>query len=134
MKTLTAIIESAENNYAAYIEGLDGIVATGETVTDIKESLLQAVNEYVLLCEETGCEVPLDLRGNYRIEFKMDVKSLLNLFSKVFTKSGLERLTGINQKQLWHYASGMSVPRRAQVTKIENAIHRLADELHAIRL
>ena len=134
MKTLTAIIESAENNYAAYIEGLDGIVATGETVTDIKESLLQAVNEYVLLCEETGCEVPLDLRGNYRLEFKMDVKSLLNVFSKVFTKSGLERLTGINQKQLWHYASGMSVPRRAQVTKIENAIHRLADELHAIRL
>ena len=134
MKTLTAIIESAENNYAAYIEGLDGIVATGETVTDIKESLLQAVNEYVLLCEETGCEVPLDLRGNYRIEFKMDVKSLLNVFSKVFTKSGLERLTGINQKQLWHYASGMSVPRRAQVTKIENAIHRLADELHAIQL
>lgn len=25
-----------------------------------------------------------------------------------FTKSGLERLTGINQKQLWHYANGKS--------------------------
>ena len=134
MKTLTAIIESAEHNYAAYIEGIDGIVATGETVAEIKESLLQAVDEYVLLCNETGCEIPPELRGQYRLEFKMDVKSLLNVFSKVFTKSGLERLTGINQKQLWHYASGMSVPRRAQVTKIENAIHRLGEELSAIRL
>ena len=62
----------------------------------------------------------------------MDVKSLLNLYRKIFTKAGLERLTGINQKQLWHYAHGTSVPRTAQVRKIEDALHRLGSELLAV--
>lgn len=64
----------------------------------------------------------------------MDVKSLLTIYEGIFTKAGLERLTGINQKQLWHYASGTSSPRREQAIKIENAIHRLGNELIAIHL
>ncbi|MBR1539469.1 MAG: hypothetical protein IJ636_08195 [Bacteroidales bacterium] len=64
----------------------------------------------------------------------MDVKSLLTLYEKIFTKSGLERLTGINQKQLWHYAKGYSTPRKAQVMKIESALHRLGNELLSVHL
>lgn len=63
-----------------------------------------------------------------------DVKSLLAFYTGIFTKSGLERLTGINQKQLWHYANGISTPRRKQVQKIESALHRLGSELMAIHL
>ena len=32
------------------------------------------------------------------------------IYCGIFTKSGLERLTGINQKQLWHYANGKTSP------------------------
>ena len=64
----------------------------------------------------------------------MDVKSLLTIYSGIFTKSGLEGLTGINQKQLWHYANGVSTPRRAQAQKIESALHRLGNELISVRL
>jgi hypothetical protein len=64
----------------------------------------------------------------------MDVKSFLGLYAGIFTKSGLERLTGINQKQLWHYAQGMSTPRRAQVRRIEQALHRLGQELLSLEL
>ena len=64
----------------------------------------------------------------------MDVRSFLSVYSGIFTKSGLERLTGINQKQLWHYANGKSVPRRAQVLRIEEALHRLGEELLSIHL
>ena len=54
------------------------------------------------------------------------------IYEGIFTKSGLEKLTGINQKQLWHYANGISRPRQAQKQKIENALHRLGSELMSL--
>lgn len=134
MQTIKAIIESLEGNYSAYIEGLDGVVATGSTIAEIKANLLDAIDVFIESCKEVGCEIPKILQGDYQIEFAMDVQSLLNLYQTIFTKAGLERLTGINQKQLWHYANGHSVPRRAQVLKIENALHRLGAELLSVRL
>lgn len=134
MKTLRVIIESTGNNYSAYIEGLDGIVATGSTLSEIKANMRAAIAEYAEICRSVGCDVPKELQGEYELTFQMDVKSLLAFYTGIFTKSGLERLTGINQKQLWHYANGISTPRRKQVQKIESALHRLGSELMAIHL
>lgn len=134
MNVLHATIESLESGYSAYIEGLDGIVATGATIEEIKARLINALEEYGAYCKEVGCDLPEELKGDYRIEFSMDVKSLLTIYKGIFSKSGLERLTGINQKQLWHYANGTSQPRRTQVLKLENALHRLGAELLSIHL
>lgn len=134
MVTLKAIIETAENNYSAFIEGVDGIVATGSTIEEIKTNLIDALDVFVETSREMGLEVPEKLKGDYEIRFSMDVKSLLTYYEGIFTKSGLERLTGINQKQLWHYAKGKSIPRRAQVEKIEKALHRLGAELLSVSL
>ncbi len=134
MKTLKAVIETLESNYSAYIVGLDGIVATGSTIDEIQRHLIEALNDYVETCRQFECPIPEQLEGDYNIEFSMDVKSLLTIYSGIFTKSGLERLTGINQKQLWHYANGISRPRRAQAARIESALHRLGSELLSVRL
>jgi predicted RNase H-like HicB family nuclease len=134
MVTLKAIIETAENNYSAFIEGVDGIVATGSTIEEIKTNLIDALDVFVYTSREMGLEVPEKMKGDYEIRFSMDVKSLLTYYAGIFTKAGLERLTGINQKQLWHYAKGKSVPRRAQVERIENALHRLGAELLSVSL
>ena len=134
MFTLKATIESTENNYSAFIENLGGVVATGATIAEIKAKLIDAVDDYIETCKELGCELPEGLNGDFSIEFQMDVKSLLTLYNGIFTKAGLERITGINQKQLWHYANGSSIPRRAQVLKIENALHSLGEELLSVSL
>lgn len=127
---LQAVIEKAEGNYSAYIEGLDGVVATGVSMEQIKKNLVDALGVYVEACIEMGCPVPLDLvKGNYEIAFRTDTESFLNLYTGIFSKSGLEKLTGINQKQLWHYANGKSNPRQEQIQKIESALHRLGEEL-----
>ena len=131
---LTGIIERTDNNYCAYLKDVDGVAATGSTITEIKERLTEAVKDLIKTCEERDCEVPEVLKGGYMIEFRMDVKSLLSVYYGIFTKSALERLTGINQKQLWHYANGLSKPRKAQKEKIESALHRLGNELLAIHL
>jgi len=134
MNKLTAIIECSENNYSAYVREVDGVVATGRSVDEIKCGLNESLEALKEACSEVGVPLPQEMEGDYELEFRMDVKSLLDLYTGIFTKSGLERLTGINQKQLWHYANGCSIPRRAQAEKIEKAIHRLGEELLAIHL
>ncbi len=133
MADLTVIIEQTENNYAAYIEGIDGIVATGHSVDEIKSNMVEAIEFYIETCEEMGLEIPEQLQ-EYNLVFKMDTKCVLAFYYGIFTKAGLSRLTGINQKQLWHYASGTSSPRPAQKVKIENALHKLGEELLSVRL
>ena len=134
MKTIKVIIERAEHNYSAYLDGVDGIVATGSSVEEIKMNMYEAINALIDECKEFGCEVPEELTGDYELVFKMDVKSLLDFYSGVFSKAGLERITGINQKQLWHYASGGRKPRPEQAIKLESALHKLGEELLSISL
>ena len=133
-KHLNAIIEATENNFCAYVEEISGVGVVGDTIAEVKTSLQEALDFLVESGEEDGDEVPEELLGPYVLDFRMDVKSFLQVYSGIFTKAGLERLTGINQKQLWHYANGKTVPRRAQVQKIENALHQLGNELLSIHL
>ncbi|MCQ2188060.1 MAG: type II toxin-antitoxin system HicB family antitoxin [Bacteroidales bacterium] len=134
MKKVTVVIERAENNFSAYVQDVDGITATGESIDEIKSSIINAIEEYKSACKNLGLEVPVELRGDYEIAFELDIQSFLMIYQGIFTKSGLEKLTGINQKQLWHYANGVTKPRQAQRQKIESALHRLGNELLSLSL
>ena len=80
MHILNAIIESLDSNYSAYIEGLDGVAATGSTIDEIKARLCETVDDYIDTCRQLGCELPEMLKEDYQIEFTMDVKSLLTMY------------------------------------------------------
>lgn len=134
MRKITVVIERAENNFSAYVREVDGISATGQSMDEIKTSVIEAIDEYITACNELGLEVPQELQDEYEITFDIDIQSLLMIYEGIFTKSGLEKLTGINQKQLWHYANGISKPRQAQRQKIESALHRLGSELISLSL
>lgn len=134
MKNITVIIERAEGNFSAYVKEVDGITASGHSIDEIKKSVVEALDEYVAFCKDTGLEIPDELQGHYEICFELDIQSLLQIYEGIFTKSGLEKITGINQKQLWHYAKGVSKPRPAQRQKIESALHRLGNELISLSL
>ena len=134
MTTLHAVIEWADTNYSAYVEELTGVGGIGDTLDEVKKSLEDGLVVLKEACIEYGDPVPEELQGEYKIVFRMDTKSFLQMYCKVFTKSALERMTGINQKQLWHYANGLSKPRPAQVKKIERALHQLGEELLSLEL
>jgi len=53
----------------------------------------------------------------YEIVYLYDTQSLLKYYGKIFTMPALERLTGINQKQLHHYIMGKSTPREQTKNK-----------------
>lgn len=134
MNKLNVVIERAENNFSAYVKEIDGITATGSSIDEIKSSILEALEEYISACSDIKIDVPDVLASGFEITYELDVQSLLMIYEGIFSKSGLEKLTGINQKQLWHYAKGISKPRPAQRRKIESALHRLGSELISLSL
>ena len=132
MKTLKAIIETGEDNtFNIYVEQDTpfGFFGEGETVEQAKSDFMNSYNEMKeLYKEETGNEVSFDFN------YKYDIESFFDYYSKIFNMPALERLTGINQKQLHHYASGLKKPRQAQKNKIESALHSLGKELLSVDL
>lgn len=117
------------NNYCAHAPILLGCVSTGATLSDIKKNIKEAIEFHVESSLEDGDPIPEVFKGEYELEFKISVEALLNAYSDVFTKAALSRITGINQRQLWHYASGMRKPRPIQRKRIEVGLHRLGTEL-----
>jgi len=120
------------NNYSAHAPVLLGCVSTGATLSEIKKNIKEAIEFHVESSIEDGDTISEVFRGEYELEFRLSIEALLNAYSDVFTKAALSRITGINQRQLWHYASGIRKPRPMQRKRIEEGLHRLGTELLSI--
>ncbi|MET7259254.1 helix-turn-helix domain-containing protein [Dyadobacter fermentans] len=131
MKRIRILIERGKDGYSAYAENVKKIYGIGDTVQDVKKNVFECI-EIVKSFDDKN--IPAALKGEYEIVWKFDVESLLEYYKGIFSQTGIARLTGINEKQLNHYASGLKKPRPAQAKKIENALHKLGGELMAIEL
>jgi predicted RNase H-like HicB family nuclease len=129
MKKIKIIIEKSADYYDAYAENCEGIYGAGETVAAAKENVMQGLQLYV----KNAKNLPDILKGEYEVEYFYDMQSFLNFYEKVLSKSGLEKITGINQKQLGHYANGNKIPRITTVRKIESSLHSLGKELSQVQ-
>lgn len=77
MRKLTAVIESASSNFAAYLNEVDGIIGIGDTIEETKDSLEKCIRYCIEDCEEDGIDVPEPLVGDFEIEYKYPVKHCL---------------------------------------------------------
>jgi predicted RNase H-like HicB family nuclease len=130
MKTVKIIIERSKDMYSAYAENIEGIYGGGDTVAEAKQSIIDAI----VLCKKYNTSVPAIFKSRYDIVYKFDTQSFLNYYKGIFTNASLERITGINQRQLQHYATGLKKPRPAQTKKIQTSLHKLGSELMAVEL
>lgn len=132
MEKVVVTVEQSENNYSSFIEILPGCVSTGKTFEELKRNMREAVEFHLETSREYGDEISDRFSGDYELVFRFDTQSLLQHYRGIFTNAALQRLTGINQRQLQHYASGASRPRREQEKRIETALHHLGEELLAV--
>lgn len=130
MKKIFVTISKGPEDYGAWAENVEGIYGAGNTPEEAKQSILDAIE----LFKQHNTKLPAVLAGKYEIIYKMDMESVLNYYKGLFTKSGLEKITGINQKQLQHYASGLKKPRTIQKEKLRTALHKLGEELLSVQL
>lgn len=133
MRTVEVIVEHAGNNLSAYIEGAP-VITVGNDVKEIEKNMKEAIELYLESCKEMNIASVEILQGEFTLKFKIDAATFINYYSSIFTKAALSRITGINERQLWHYAAGVHKPRKQQLEKIQKGINALTEELAAINL
>lgn len=128
MKKVTVTVERGEDNtFSAYISSGNceyGCVGEGKTVRETEDDFLDAVEDMRTVYEKNGKPFP-----EYEFVFTYDISSFLNYYAYAFSLAGLERITGVNQRQLSHYLNGVRRPSKATAKKIEKSIKLFADEL-----
>lgn len=123
MEQVIVIIERAgKRNYSAYTDydfGRFGVTGYGSSIDEAKQDFLSAFQE---MKDEFGSD-------DYDFVFYLDASCFLQQFGKIISFAGIQRLTGINQKQLSRYATGISKPSETTVSKLKEGIERLRMEL-----
>jgi predicted RNase H-like HicB family nuclease len=132
MEKAIVTVEMSDNNYAAYLEKLPGCVSTGKTFEELKDNIAEAVKFHIEGMLEDGEKIPF--AAGYELVYKFDTESLLRHYNGIFTNAAMQRLTGINQRQMQRYYSGTSRPRTQQAHRIKLALNNLGRELLAVEL
>lgn len=132
MEKIVMIIEKSSDFFSGYSDNCDGIYAAGESMEAVKADTIRAIE---LLKKNLPEERwPEQIKGDFEIEYRLDVESFLKYYSRFLSLAGLGRITGINQKQLSNYLNGRSVPRRKQIDRIADGLHKFAAELLTVSL
>ncbi|MCF0254933.1 MAG: hypothetical protein HUK10_01410 [Bacteroides heparinolyticus] len=132
MERIIMNICASSDSFAAYSESCEGIYAAGDTVEECKKDVETAIDLIKKNLPEE--QWPEQIKKDYILVWRYDVQSLLYYYGNMLSLSGLERLTGIHQKQLWAYMHGRSKPRVQQKERIEKALHGFAAELSELSL
>ena len=132
MNTIEAIIERAEDGtYSVYCTK-DIFSGMGKTIEEAKVDMQEQMAFYKKTAIEEGFKYPEFLNQEYEIHYTVDSLSLMRYYvlSGFFSLAGMEKMTGINQKQLWSYLHGTK-PRKAQSNRIKAGFEKLRNDLNA---
>ena len=132
MEKLIIVIEKSSDHFGAYSENCEGIYAAGDSLDDVKADTYEAIR--ILKSNLPEEQWPDILKRDFEVEWKIDVPSFLEYYSQYMSLAGMEKMTGVNQKQLSNYLNHRSVPRAKQTSRIRDGIHRFAEELLSITL
>ncbi len=122
-----------DNNFEAYTENDDiACVTVGDTLEEVKQNMIEALEFHRDGLLEDNFELPLELQGEIVPEWKLSTSALLHYTDGIISRKAIAKVAGINIQQLTHYASGLKNPRPAMQRRILDSIHQIGRELIAI--
>ena len=133
MITIKAIIERAsDGTYAVYCK--DEIFSgAGISIEEAKKDMMDQMAFYKETAQKEGFRYPSFLDGEFEVSYTVDSISLLKYYvgSGILSLAGMEKISGINQKQLWAYLHGTK-PRKAQADRLDSGFRSLREDLNSI--
>lgn len=133
MTTIEAIIERAKDGtYTVYCKH-EIFSGAGATIALAKADMQKQMDFYKETAQEQGFKYPEFLDAPFEITYQVDMPSLLRYYvdAGIFSLSGVEKMTGINQKQLWAYLHGTK-PRKTQADRMEKGFRSLMEDLDSV--
>ena len=106
-----------------------GLNGTGRTVEEAKADFLESYEEIKEIMSLEGHEYE-ELVFCYHY----DIPSFLEYYAYALSLASLERISGINQRQLSHYINGTSKPRKTTVERFRKNLKAFAEDLKSVDL
>jgi len=134
MEIIKVLVGWSNKNYSATTDDynrLNGIViATGSTFEELQREFESALKFHIEGCLADGDSLPeWLLSSNYKTEYELAISALLHRLDGILTRSAIARVSGINERQLGHYALGIRNPRPEKRKQIIDGIHQISKEL-----
>ena len=125
-----------EKNFSASLsDNVPGaVVIAAKDVAELKREVIETLRFHVEGMLADGDEVPQWLAdGDYELEYEyISAAALIHACEPYATIAALSRVTGINQRQLSHYANGLRNPRPEQRKRIVEGLHSIGRELLSV--
>lgn len=133
MKTTALIEKGKDGTFGIFTPDLEStIIGEGNTVAEAKADFENSAKEVTLYFQESGKQMPAELQG-VEFEYKYDIASLFNYYNFI-NVSKFAQVAGINASLMRQYKTGNQYISENQVLKIEDALHKIANEIAAIKL
>ena len=135
MKTIDVKVYWADKNYCCgwSDDSIGSIVCTHKTLDGVKQAFEESLEFHMEGMEADGDTIPAwYVNKDYTINYTLEVSALLRSMEAFTTMAAISRATGINQKQLSHYASSIKVPRMQQRERIIEGLHRIGEAFLAV--
>ena len=133
MKKIKVHVSWYEKNFGASLGGEvpGAVVLTAKTFEELQEAVPETLRFHVEgLLEDGEEEVPEWLaKGDYEFEWDLDTAALLQVCSQYATLAAISRASGVNERQLSHYANGTKKPRQPQRQRIVEGLHKIGRSL-----
>lgn len=109
------------------------VVTTAKTLAKLKEDFKESLKWHIEGCIADGDKLPKYLiDGDYDLDFSLDTTALLRDAETYTTLAAISRASGINQKQLSHYANGIKQARPMQRARIIEGLHIIGTQIMAL--
>ena len=124
------------NNFCCGVsENIGGVVvATAKNLDKLKKDFEESLSWHIESCLADRDLIPDWLaEGNYALVYELDTAAMLREAERYTTMAAISRVTGINQKQLSHYANMLKQPRPAQRQRIIDGLHTIGRQILAVQ-
>ena len=135
-KIIKVYVEWTDKNFCASLsDNVPGsVVVTAKNIIELKREVAETLKVHVEGMLADGDEVPQWLvEGNYEFDYDyLSAAALIKACEPYASLAALSRATGINQRQLSHYANGIRHPRPEQRKRIVEGMHKIGMELLSV--
>lgn len=136
MEKIKVEVNWCEKNFACVwgCPGFGSIVVTHKTLEGLKKEFQLSLQSQIDDMLADGEDIPQWLAsGDFEVEYDMHISAILRNAEQYTTMAAISRASGINQKQLTHYASSLKEPRPAQRARIIAGLHHIGETFLSIR-
>ncbi len=131
MGKITVLIDYSGNFAASPLVPQVACVSTGRTLDEVKKNMDEALSFHLEGLQEDGLPIPEELTEPREYEWHLSTRALLRYTEGLVSRAAIAKMTGINQQQLSHYASGYRKPRPSMSARIRDGVRKIAQALTA---